>query len=99
MIQKIWDNLPKTVDKAVEVAGVTINPADLLPANRNYYNFDGSLTIPPCGEGVNWFVLKTPIEMSAAQIAVFAKIYPMNARPIQPTNGREIKESEFKNSK
>ena len=99
VIRKIWDNLPKTVDKAVEVAGVTINPADLLPANRNYYNFDGSLTIPPCGEGVNWFVLKTPIEMSAAQIAVFAKIYPMNARPIQPTNGREIKESEFKNSK
>jgi len=77
-------------------ASVTINAADLLPANRNYYNFDGSLTIPPCGEGVNWFVMKAPIEMSAAQIAVFAKHYPMNARPIQPTNGREIKESDFK---
>jgi carbonic anhydrase len=98
-VQKIWDNLPKTDGKEVEASGVTIDPADLLPADRNYYNFDGSLTIPPCGEGVEWFVMKTPIEMSAAQIAEFAKHYPMNARPIQPANGREIKESEFKNSK
>jgi len=96
LIQTLWANLPKTEGKENEVAGVTINAADLLPADRNYYNFDGSLTIPPCGEGVNWFVMKTPIEMSAAQIAVFAKHYPMNARPIQPTNGREIKESDFK---
>jgi carbonic anhydrase len=96
LIQQLWANLPKTEGKENEVAGVTINAADLLPANRNYYNFDGSLTIPPCGEGVNWFVMKTPIEMSAAQIAAFAKHYPMNARPIQPTNGREIKESDFK---
>lgn len=96
LIQKLWANLPKTEGKEIEVAGVTIDAADLLPADRNYYNFGGSLTIPPCGEGVNWFVMKTPIEMSAAQIAVFAKHYPMNARPIQPANGREIKESDFK---
>jgi carbonic anhydrase len=98
-VQKVWDNLPKEQNKEVEASGVTINAADLLPADQNYYNFDGSLTIPPCGEGVVWFVMKTPIEMSAAQIAAFAKLYPMNARPIQPTNGREIKESEFKTSK
>lgn len=99
VIRKIWDNLPKTVGAANEVASISVNPADLLPADRNYYNFDGSLTIPPCSEGLNWFVMKTPIEMSAAQIAAFAKIYPMNARPLQPANGREIKESEFKKSK
>jgi carbonic anhydrase len=98
-VEKLWANLPKTEGKETEVAGVTINAADLLPADQNYYNFDGSLTIPPCSEGVNWFVMKTPVELSAPQIAVFAKHYPMNARPIQPRNGREIKESEFKASK
>ncbi|MGB9243806.1 MAG: carbonic anhydrase family protein [Candidatus Acidiferrales bacterium] len=98
-VQKIWDNIPKEKDKENEVAGVTINAADLLPADQNYYNFDGSLTTPPCSEGVKWFVMKTPVEMSAAQIAAFAKLYPMNARPIQPTNGREIKESAFTISK
>lgn len=98
-IQKIWDNLPKEKDKENEVAGVTINAADLLPADQNYYNFDGSLTTPPCSEGVKWFVMKTPVEMSAAQIAAFAKLYPMNARPIQPTDGREVKESAFTSTK
>ena len=98
-VQKIWNNLPKEKDKENEVTGVSINAADLLPADQNYYNFDGSLTTPPCSEGVKWFVMKTPIEMSAAQIAAFAKLYPMNARPIQPTDGREIKESAFTISK
>jgi carbonic anhydrase len=98
-VQKVFDNLPKEKDKENEVAGVTINAADLLPADQNYYNFDGSLTTPACSEGVRWFVMKTPVEMSAAQIAVFAKLYPMNARPIQPTNSREIKESAFTTTK
>jgi carbonic anhydrase len=98
-VQKIWDNLPKEKDKENEVTGVSINAADLLPVDQNYYNFDGSLTTPPCSEGVKWFVMKTPIEMSAAQIAAFAKLYPMNARPIQSTDGREIKESAFTTSK
>ena len=98
-VQKVWDNIPKEKDKENEVAGVAINAADLLPADQNYYSFNGSLTTPPCSEGVKWFVIKTPIEMSAAQIAAFAKLYPMNARPIQPANGREIKESEFTTSK
>ncbi len=98
-IQKLWANLPKKEGKETEIEGVAVDAADLLPADRNYYTFDGSLTTPPCGEGVEWFVLTTPVEMSTAQIAAFAKIYPMNARPIEPRNGREIKESEFKSSK
>jgi carbonic anhydrase len=97
-IQKLWANLPKTEGNEMEVANLTINAADLLPVDRNYYTFDGSLTTPPCSEGVEWFVLKTPVELSAAQIAAFAKFYQMNARPIQPPNGREVRESEFKTS-
>ena len=95
-IQKLWTNLPKTEGEEEEVANLVINAADLLPTDRNYYTFDGSLTTPPCSEGVKWFVLKTPIEISTAQIATFAKFYPMNARPIQPRHGREVRESELK---
>jgi carbonic anhydrase len=98
MIKTLWANLPATEGKESEVRGVTINAADLLPADRNYYTFDGSLTTPPCSEGVQWYVIKTPIHLSAAQVGAFAKIYPMNARPIQPSNGREIRESELKTS-
>jgi carbonic anhydrase len=97
-IQKLWDNLPKERGKEEAVANVTVNIADLLPADRNYYSFAGSLTTPPCSEGVAWYVLNTPVEVSIGQVATFAKVYPNNARPIEPTNGREILESSFKPS-
>lgn len=70
-----------------------INAADILPAKRNYYKFVGSLTTPPCSEGVRWQVLKQPVELSRAQIAAFQKLYKMNARPVQPLNGRRIEEN------
>jgi carbonic anhydrase len=55
--------------------------------------YTGSLTAPPCTEGVTWFVLKTPVEISPAQIAAFAKRYPHDVRPVQPLNGRVVKAS------
>ena len=70
-----------------------INPFDtttLLPATLPYYAFEGSLTTPPCSEGVAWHVLKTPSTLSAAQIDAFRKVFPMNARPVQPLNGRKV---------
>jgi len=94
LIRDIWAHIPKEVGKEVEFKKIVINAADLLPADRNYYTFEGSLTTPPCSD-VKWFVMKTPIELSPAQIAAFAKLYPDNTRPIQPTNGREIEESNF----
>jgi carbonic anhydrase len=75
---------------------VKFNAADLLPANRNYYTFDGSLTTPPCSEGVTWFVLEATREVSPEQVATFGNLYPSNARPIQAANSREIRESDFK---
>jgi carbonic anhydrase len=53
----------------------------------------GSLTMPPCSEGVLWLVMKTPVPVSKAQVEVFGRLYPMNARPLQADNGRLIKES------
>jgi carbonic anhydrase len=90
LIKTLWDNLPKEKGKENSVEAVKINVLDLLPANKGYYTFAGSLTTPPCSEDVTWFVLKTPVQISADQIARFAKSYPMNARPIQPVNGRDI---------
>ena len=76
------------------VSSVQINPSDLLPRDtRSYFMYTGSVTAPPCTEGVTWFVLKMPITISANQIAAFAKLYPNDARPIQPLNGRVVKES------
>ena len=90
--QKIWEYMPKT--EGQQEAGVEVNPAGLLPREIGpYYVYIGSLTAPPCTEGVTWFVLKNPLEMSAEQIDAFAKLYPNNARPPQPPNGRAVKQS------
>jgi carbonic anhydrase len=92
-VQRLWDHWPKAVGTEDSVPGVVIDPSDLLPRNTAYYTYVGSLTAPPCTEGVTWFVLKTPVEISAAQIAAFAKRYPLAARPVQPLNGRIVKTS------
>lgn len=94
LIDLIWKNIPKEKEKAVQVSGAAVSAKDLLPADRGYYTFAGSLTTPPCSEGVTWYVIKTPVDLSEAQVAAFAKLYPMNARPIQATNGREILETQ-----
>ena len=66
----------------------------LLPANRGYYTYMGSQTTPPCEEGVLWMVMRQPVQLTAQQIGVFARLYPMNARPLQAGSGRLIKESQ-----
>jgi carbonic anhydrase len=93
-LAEIWARIPKTQGKEKEIAGAQINAVDLLPPNTAYYTYAGSLTTPPCSEGVTWFVLKTPMHLSAEQIHTFADIYPDNARPIQPIDGRFVKESQ-----
>jgi carbonic anhydrase len=89
----MWMHMPKTEGQE-EVSGVEINPADLLPHDPGYYMYMGSQTAPPCSEGITWFVLKTPIEVSAEQISAFARLYPRDIRPIQPLNGRIVKGSQ-----
>jgi carbonic anhydrase len=93
LLDTVWKNVPSEKEKAHEVTGTSVNVKDLLPGNLGYYTFAGSLTAPPCSEGVTWFVLKNPASVSEEELATFTKYYPMNARPLQPVNGREIKES------
>lgn len=90
-VQRLWDHMPRAVGTEESVPGVDIDPGTMLPRNTAYYMYSGSVTAPPCTEGVTWFVLKTPVEISAAQIAAFAKRYPHDVRPVQPLNGRVVK--------
>ncbi len=83
-LASIWANAPATKDG--EANSTSLNPTALLPASRNYYSFAGSLTTPPCSEGVAWHVLDEPITASADQIATFQSLFPMNARPVQTRN-------------
>lgn len=87
----VFDALPAE-GKPLQLA--SFNPADVLPANRAYFKFMGSLTTPPCSDGVRWQVLRTPVELSKKQLAAFHKLYKMNARPVQPLNGRVVEVSE-----
>jgi carbonic anhydrase len=92
IVQQVWNNLP--LEKGDEVkAGSRIDLAKLLPEDKRYYTYMGSLTTPPCSEGVLWMVMKQPVPISVEQVAIFSRLYPMNARPIQQADGRLIKES------
>ncbi|MBS1158085.1 MAG: carbonic anhydrase family protein [Proteobacteria bacterium] len=91
-IQMLWNNLPLEKNVPVAPPDLIIDPATVLPASRNYYTYMGSLTTPPCSEGVLWLVMKQPVQASAEQIGIFSRLYRNNARPIQPTADRLIKE-------
>ena len=92
VIQTFWNNLPLETDlELAPTAAIDINK--LLPETRTYYTYMGSLTTPPCTEGVLWMVLKKPLQISPEQIAIFSRLYRNNARPIQPANNRLIKDS------
>jgi carbonic anhydrase len=90
LVDSIWKNWPKEKGKEILVANVAVDATNLLPQNKGYYMFQGSLTTPPCSEEVTWLVLKMPVKISDSEISAFAQIYPMNARPTQPLNGRVI---------
>ena len=92
IVQSVWNNLP--LEKGDEVAAnLPLDMGALLPTERSYFTYMGSLTTPPCSEGVLWMVMKNPVQVSAEQIGIFSRLYPMNARPIQSASGRLIKES------
>jgi carbonic anhydrase len=86
---KVVSTMPEKEGPAVK-ADAGFDPNAMLPAKRSYYHYAGSLTTPPCSEIVEWLLLTTPITVSEADIAKFAKLYPMNARPPQKNNRRDI---------
>jgi carbonic anhydrase len=91
-IQTLWNNMPLEKNMPVAPPTATVDLNTLLPTSRNYYTYMGSLTTPPCSEGVLWLVMKQPVQVSQDQINIFSRLYRNNARPIQPAGGRLIKE-------
>ena len=94
LVHKLWNALPKEKEKEEAMENVQIDVIELLPSDRGYYIFPGSLTTPPCSENVTWFVLKHPVTVSAAEIGRFSKLYRHDARPTQPLYGRVVQESQ-----
>jgi carbonic anhydrase len=94
VVDTLWANLPAEKENEKVADKVSVNAARLLPKNRAYYTFPGSVTTPPCSEGVTWFVLVHQTELSGSQIVRFGKIYNSNARPVQALNGRIVKVSQ-----
>ena len=88
-IEGIWQNVPMA-GKVKNVSGVSIDASNLMPEDKSYYTYRGSLTTPPCREGVQWYLLKDEIELSATQLKAFQAVYPVNARPIQDLGARTV---------
>lgn len=91
IIEKLWQDLPVSVGNRGPT--ISFNPELLLPKKREFWNYDGSLTTPPCSEGVRWYVMQSPIEMSIRQLDQFQAAYRKNARPPQPLKGRRLLQS------
>jgi carbonic anhydrase len=89
VFNKIVSTMPAEEGPPV-AADRAIDPNRLLPPGRAYYRYEGSLTTPPCSETVDWFVFAEKLEVAEADIARFAKLYPMNARPVQKRDRRFI---------
>ncbi len=93
VIQTVLNNLPLERGGEVAPPAQMLDLERLLPADRRYYTFMGSLTMPPCTEDVLWLVFKEAQPISAQQVDIFRRLYPPNARPVQPPFARIIKES------
>lgn len=88
-LNAMWKNLPEQEGETRELTE-KINLEQLIPENQQAYIYNGSLTTPPCSEGVKWLIFKQPLEMSKEQINRFEEIYSNNNRPTQELNGREV---------
>ena len=84
----IFSNLPREKGVESHFEHVQVNVDDLLPHSHKSYRYDGSLTTPPCSEGVKWIVMQSPIQLSAAQIWWFTSRIEGNNRPVQPLHHR-----------
>ena len=91
-LEKAWKQMPSEPSGLIELT-TAVNALALMPEDHDYYRFNGSLTTPPCSEGVSWFVMKEPVTASREQIAKFSNAmkHPTN-RPVQPLNARVIVE-------
>jgi carbonic anhydrase len=90
-LARLWEAMPAEVGKE-HASNVNFDPSIFLPTDRVHFEYEGSLTTPPCTEGVRWFVMRAPLEASTEQIAELKARIGENARSIQATNDRSVTE-------
>lgn len=93
VLAALWPHLPTKAGDSEKVTDM-VNPGGLLPADRGYWTYMGSLTAPPCTEGVRWFVFEQEMTISRSQLRAFAALYPVNSRRLQDAHGRRIEADE-----
>ena len=93
LLARLLPLVPEHADGDHSMAAVQVSADELLPAQRGYYRYSGSLTAWPCTEGVDWIVLKEPLELSPAQLAAWQHRFADNMRGVQPLHGRTVWES------
>ena len=91
-LAELWKQMPASAGPPKALAA-GVSGAAFLPADRDYFRFDGSLTTPPCSEGVRWLLVKKPLTASKAQVeALLHTLGHANNRPVQPLNARAVAE-------
>jgi carbonic anhydrase len=93
VLAMLWPHLPKRTGASVRVQEM-VSAGGFLPADRGYWTYMGSLTTPPCTEGVRWFVFEQELSLSRDQLRAFAALYRINARGLQDVHGRRIEANE-----
>jgi carbonic anhydrase len=93
VLSTLWAHLPKTAGQKEKVTDM-VNAGGLLPADRGYWTYSGSLTAPPCTEGVRWFVFEQEISIGRDQLRAFGAMFKVNSRPLQDAHGRRIEANE-----
>lgn len=89
-LERMWKVAPAEEGPERSVNNVYVDPTAILPSTRSYFHWKGSLTTPPCTEGVEWFLMDKPLEISAATLGVMEKTMHGNARPPQPLGSRTV---------
>lgn len=89
----LWARLPAAPGKTERISDM-VNPGGLLPGDRGYWTYMGSLTTPPCTEGVRWFVMEQDLSVSRMQLRQFTQMFRINSRPLQDAHGRRIEANE-----
>ncbi|MDE3199276.1 MAG: carbonic anhydrase family protein [Acidobacteriota bacterium] len=89
MLATLWQHLPTQPGQTEEITDM-VNARGLLPNDSGYWTYTGSLTEPPCTEGVQWFVMEKYVGINRAQLRAFSSLYRINSRPLQDRNGRKI---------
>lgn len=92
VLATLFADLPRKSGATQKITEL-INPGGLLPGNRSYWTYTGSLTTPPCTEGVRWFVMQQPVTLSQTQLMKYTWMFHINTRPMQDAHGRKIEAS------